>query len=85
MLQVRTRNDDPKDIIYRAEAYDVSDFALPPPPPVDPAVAALSLAEYEALKRRMLTDTLKFAALGAVAAGFLTGYEQVSHEHTPSV
>ena len=39
MLQVRTRNDDPKDIIYRAEAYDVSDFALPPPPPVDPAVA----------------------------------------------
>jgi hypothetical protein len=88
---VRVRGDDPKDLVYIGERYDLSNFALPPPPPVNEAAAEVSLAEYEALKARMLSDTLLFGATGSAAAALFAGPEQVSgaaqvlEQHPPKI
>ena len=78
LMQARTLSENPLDIAYRAEQYDLSNFALPPPPPVNAAAAGISLAEYEALKQRMFSDTLLFGAVGAAIATLGFGIEQVS-------
>ncbi|KAG5178799.1 P-loop containing nucleoside triphosphate hydrolase protein [Tribonema minus] len=75
-FQVRTNSDDPGDLVYAGPCYNIKDFELPPPPPVDSASAEMSLAEYEALKVRLLRDTLLFGAAGSVAAALAVGIEE---------
>jgi guanylate kinase len=63
------------EIALRAEAYDLEDFALPVKT-IDPVVAQKTLEEYEALKKRLLLDTMIFGALGMVGAGLAAGWQE---------